>query len=147
VGLVYSINLACTWFMVGLIWLVQIVHYPLFTMADRAAFAAFEARHSALITWVVMPPMLLELATAALLVWKRPMGLPAWWAWTGLALVGVIWLSTFALQVPQHTVLAGGFDDRAHRLLVATNWIRTVAWTARGVLLLWPLPALLNRLA
>lgn len=62
--------------------------------------------------------------------------------WAGLDLIGVIWLSTRLLQVPQHRVLEAGSDPGAHRVLVASNWIRTVAWTARGILLL----ALLGRM-
>ena len=50
-----------------------------------------------------------------------------------------IWLSTFALQVPRHDELRGGFDARAHEQLVGTNWIRTVLWTLRGVVCLWML--------
>ena len=57
-------------------------------------------------------------------------------AWAGLALVVAIWLSTAVIQIPCHHRLAQGFDDRVHRRLVRTNWIRTVAWTARGVLVL-----------
>jgi hypothetical protein len=44
------------------------------------------------------------------------------------------------LQVPLHTRLARGFDPAAHRQLVRTNWLRTLAWTLRALLLL---PALL----
>ena len=138
-ALVYLLNLASTWFLVGLIWVIQMVHYPLFALADRATFPTFARMHSTRISWVVMPVMLLELGTAALLAWGADRDFPTWWAWTGLALVGVVWLSTFALQVPQHRVLATGFDARAHRVLVTTNWIRTLAWTARGLLVLWPL--------
>ncbi len=29
-----------------------------------------------------------------------------------------------------------GFDARPHRLLVATNWLRTGLWTARAALVL-----------
>ncbi|HEX2205610.1 MAG TPA: hypothetical protein VHG91_20025 [Longimicrobium sp.] len=53
----------------------------------------------------------------------------------------MVWLSTALLQVPMHGRLERGFDAAAHRRLVATNWVRTVAWTARGVLLLWSMPA------
>ena len=31
----------------------------------------------------------------------------------------------------------GAFDAQAHARLVDTNWIRTVCWTARGVIALW----------
>jgi hypothetical protein len=86
---------------------------------------------------VVIPFMLLELVTAGLLLWWRPAGFPLWAAWTGAALVAVAWLSTFLLSVPQHNALLGGFDARAHALLVGTNWVRTLVWTARGVLIFW----------
>jgi hypothetical protein len=35
-----------------------------------------------------------------------------------------------------HRRLERGFDADAHRRLVLGNWVRTVAWTARGVILL-----------
>ena len=131
---VLLIHLAATWFMVGLIWFVQIVHYPMFDRVGRDGFAAYEIAHSRLTTWVVGPPMIVEFLCALALVARRPDAIPAWWTWTGLALVGAIWLSTALLQVPLHGVLAGGFDARAHAILVASNWIRTAAWTARGIL-------------
>jgi hypothetical protein len=128
------VQAAATWFMTGLIWFVQVVHYPLFDGVGREGFAAYEARHSALTTWVVGPPMLVEAGLALWLVASRPVGVPMAWAWLGLALVGVVWAATGLLSVPQHGVLAAGFDPRAHQLLVATNWVRTLAWTARAVL-------------
>jgi hypothetical protein len=90
-----------------------------------------------LITPVVMPPMLIELGAAVWLVWQRPEAVPAWAAWLGLALVGVIWASTALLQVPAHSALTAGFDAAAHSRLVATNWLRTGAWLARAALFGW----------
>ena len=55
-------------------------------------------------------------------------------------MVGAIWLSTFALQVPCHARLGRGFSLGAWRLLVRSNWVRTVLWSARLALataLLW----------
>ena len=130
-------NLAAALFLTGLIWTVQIVHYPLFARVGAAGFAAYEAEHSARITVIVGPVMLLELAAAAALVFLRPAGVPAWAAWASLTLVGLIWASTALLQIPRHAELAAGFDAAAHAALVATNWIRTAAWTARSALLLW----------
>jgi hypothetical protein len=40
-----------------------------------------------------------------------------------------------------HARLGQGADEAALRRLVRTNWIRTLAWTARGVLVLWMLVA------
>ena len=80
--------------------------------------------------------MLVEAAAAALLVVATPDDVPRWWAIVGLALVAVVWVSTAWFQVPRHRQLGGGFDDRVWRALVATNWLRTLAWTGRGLLAL-----------
>lgn len=136
-ALVFILQLASTWFLVGLIWTIQVVHYPLFAGVGADRFPAYEADHARLITLVVGPVMLLEAFTAVALLAARPATVPAWVAWVGLGLVALIWLSTAAIQVPAHARLADGFDQAAHARLVGSNWIRTVAWTLRGLLLAW----------
>ncbi|MGK0361310.1 MAG: hypothetical protein ACI9U2_003628 [Bradymonadia bacterium] len=127
-----------TLYMTGLIWFVQLVHYPLFAEVGEDAFVAYEAAHTQRTSIAVMGAMLVELGTAIGLVWMRPALISAAEAWIGLGLVGVIWASTFVLQVPAHTRLGQGFDVATARRLVRTNWIRTVAWTARaGLCALW----------
>jgi hypothetical protein len=135
--LILLTHLAATLYMTGLIWFVQVVHYPLFNKVGTAGFAAYEEAHTRLTGWVVGPPMLIELFAAGILAAHPPDGTPGWQVWLGLGLVGVIWLSTVALQIPQHNVLGGGFDPNAHRLLVSTNWARTIAWSLRSLLALW----------
>lgn len=137
------VHLAVTGVMIGIIWFVQVVHYPLMGLAGREGYAAFQAAHSRRTAIVVAPPMLLELATGIWLVARPSPYFPACAAWIGLALIAVVWLSTFVLQVPQHRVLDGGFDAVAHRRLVLGNWVRTVAWTVRGIIVLANLPGLL----
>lgn len=140
-SLILLAQVISTWFLVGLIWTIQIVHYPLFAAVGVDRFVAYEASHTRLITWVVGPVMLVEAATAGLFVAMRPASIPAWIPWTGLGLVILIWISTAILQVPDHAKLANGFDAAAHAHLVGTNWLRTIAWTARGVILavaIWP---------
>ena len=133
------VNAAATWYLTGLIWTIQVVHYPLFAQVGKDSFAGYEASHTRRITWVVGPPMLLELVTSTALVLWRPEPLAAWWAWMGLALVGLVWVSTVVLQVPQHNRLARQFEPEAHRLLVQTNWVRTLAWSARAGLAVYAL--------
>ncbi|RLS68556.1 MAG: hypothetical protein DWI00_17440 [Planctomycetota bacterium] len=125
-----------TLFMVGLIWFVQIVHYPLYANVGREQFPEYEALHNRMTTWVVGPAMLVELVTAVLLLKYSP-NTSSMLVWTGLGLLIVIWISTAALSVPAHDVLTAGFSAEAYRKLVNTNWIRTVAWTARGVILMF----------
>ena len=132
-------QLAVSCFLTGLIWLVQVVHYPLMAKVGAERFAEYERLHAAWITPVVGPAMLAEAAIAALLLVHRPATLPAWAAWTGAALVALLWAVTFFVSVPCHGVLAQGFDAAAHERLVATNWWRTAAWTARAALSAWML--------
>lgn len=134
-NLLFLFNLLATWYMVGLIWMVQIVHYPLFDRVGSEAFSRYEADHGRLITPIVGVPMLVELVTAILLVVSGSTILPRWASVTGLGLVIAIWLSTAFLQVPCHNRLAHGFDADAYRTLVTTNWIRTLLWSARGLML------------
>ena len=121
-------------FMAGVIWVIQLVHYPLFSYADVARFAEFHAQHSARITLIVMPAMLLELGSSLALVAVTEDPLERRAAMLGVALVGVAWATTAFASVPAHGRLAGGFDAGAHRSLVATNVIRTVAWSAHAAL-------------
>lgn len=130
-------NVAATLFLVGLIWTIQMVHYPLFAQVGSENYVAYQAGHQWRITVIVLPTMILEIGTAFLMILLRPAVMPAWAAWVGAALVILIWASTFFLQVPQHSILDRGFDMRAYELLVNTNWVRTVAWSLRGGLMMW----------
>lgn len=127
---------AATLFMTGLIWVVQFVHYPLFARVGDAAHEPYQHAHMIRITWIVAPMMILELGTALALIFWRPDAIEPSLALTGLIMVLLIWLSTAALQAPAHQRLARGFDARVHQLLVRTNWIRTLLWTARSGLVL-----------
>jgi hypothetical protein len=130
-----------TFFMVGLIWFVQVVHYPLFAEVARLGgepgFASYAAKHSARTTLVVGPVMLVELVCAGVLLLWKPPHLPWWSVITGALLLSVIWVSTAFLQVPRHAELSAGFQTLVHQSLVGTNWLRTVLWTLRGGLALW----------
>ncbi len=133
------LNLASTLAMTGIIWFVQVVHYPLFANVGADGFARYEALHATRTGWVVAPLMVLELATALALLSPslRPANVSQLSAWIAAALVGAIWLSTAFLQVPLHGQLASGYDAAVLDRLVATNWIRTIAWTARSGIVLW----------
>ena len=85
-------NAAATFFMVGLTWFVQIVHYPLFPNVGEGGFAEYHRLHSDRTTRVVLPPMAVELATSFLLLLDPPAGE------TALAAAGaVLALSTWVL--------------------------------------------------
>jgi hypothetical protein len=133
ISIVVWINLGSTLYLLGLIWCIQIVHYPLMNHVGSDRFREFHRRHGLRVTLVVVAPMLVEMASAvALAVWV-PKGVEPWLPMIGLILVVVIWISTFVIQVPVHRHLALGFDSIAHRRLVNSNWLRTAAWSLRAV--------------
>jgi hypothetical protein len=127
--LVLVSHLAATLFMVGAVWFVQVVHYPL--MAGQSA--AYAREHGWRTGRILGPVMMLELVTAVLLAWFAP----AWPYLVALLLLLGIWVSTFCVQVPCHNRLVVEFDADVHRRLVATNWLRTVLWSMRGGIALW----------
>ncbi len=124
------VHYAVTGALVGLIWTIQMVHYPLFAQVGPEHFVAYHRRHTREITLVVGPLMLAELVTAALLVLE---GNRDPWLLASLPLLALIWISTGFVQIPLHNTLTSGFDAHEHRRLVTTNWWRTAAWSARGI--------------
>lgn len=132
-ALIVHAGTAC--FMAGLIWFVQIVHYPLMRLVPPGEFSAYERAHQSRVTRIVAPVMLIEsLATAMILmppeggVTGDPM------RWAAAVLLVVNHAATFGILVPLHARLARGHDDALVACLVRMNWIRTFAWTARAVI-------------
>ena len=123
--------------MVGLIWLIQIVHYPLFNLVGKNEFQVYHNGHSVLITPLVGTVMIIELISSIILFIFPPKNVSLIVPTIGVILVLIIWASTAFLQIPQHNALANAYELEAHNFLVQTNWIRTIAWSMRGFLLLY----------
>ncbi len=132
-SLIFTFHSAATWALVGLIWTVQLVHYPLFAQVGVESFKEYHKRHTNQITWIVAPLMLSELLTAAWLAFAARQDA---WFMASLVPLAFNWLSTWRVQVPLHDKLATGFEVRVHQRLVSSNWWRTVAWSLRGISLL-----------
>jgi hypothetical protein len=129
--LAFSIHLAVTWMLVGLIWVVQILVYPQFQKVAAAEFNAYHFSHCLRIGLIVAPLLFTEIATSAWLLYAGQRTLPFV---ISLGLIPVVWLCTAVFQAPMHIKLMRGFDAPLIHRLILTNWIRTLAWTARGVL-------------
>jgi hypothetical protein len=114
--------------MTGVVWFVQIVHYPLFGAVGSEHWSRYHAGHTQRTGWVVAPLMIAELASAGVIVLQDATAL----ALGGLALAAATWVLTFALAVPDHGRLEHGFDPGVARRLVTAGWLRTTAWTAHG---------------
>jgi len=128
------LNLTSTLIMVGVIWFVQIVHYPLMKEVGPSKFTEYETLHQRLTTYVVFPPMVVELVTSIYLCFHPPTGSPQLLWWIGAFLVLGLWTSTFLVQVPLHKSLMDSYNDRNLNTLIQSNWVRTIAWSLRAVI-------------
>ncbi|MEO0494270.1 MAG: hypothetical protein AAF081_12740 [Actinomycetota bacterium] len=136
------VHAAATWFLVGLIWTIQVVHYPLFAKVGEAGFVAYEAAHTRLISLIVGPAMLVEGIATLWLFFAPPDGLSRTLPLIAGLVLAVVHLSTITLQVPAHGRLEQGWNPVVADRLVRTNWIRTLGWTTRGVLALLMIDAI-----
>ncbi len=128
------VNIVCTFIMVGVIWLIQIVNYPLFDHIGTESFAKYHNQHVWRVTLVVALPMFFEAVTASLMLWYPYPHVPPVLLIYGMVLIFVIWLSTLFLLVPQHDSLLKEYNDKAYVRINIFNWIRTIAWTMRGII-------------
>jgi hypothetical protein len=135
--LVLLVQTAAAWYMVGFIWTMQVLHYPLFDRVGSDAFAAYETEHNRRFGALVGPGIVLVAVTAVIQLFVRPASSVLAAAIGELVLLIVIIVSTVLYQAPQHGRLSSGFNPAAYRTLVNSNWVRTIAWTALGLLDLW----------
>lgn len=133
--------------MVGLIWTIQVVHYPLFDRVDPSKWVDFHQSHSARISVVVGPIMAAEGLSTLWLLFRRPASVSPVLTWAGAILVAVVLGATVFVSVPFHNRLGVRFSPEAHRQLVLTNWIRTIGWTMRGIVACLMIAAYLKPLA
>ncbi|MFN5756103.1 MAG: hypothetical protein ACK54F_13805 [Planctomycetia bacterium] len=128
--------------MCGVIWFVQIIHYPLFVRLDGPDATDYAQENQRRTGSVVIPFMLVEGLAAAALAWRPPPGVPFPVAIAGVAIVVALWLSTALVQMPLHARLAReGESPAVVAALVRSNWLRTALWSARAALAVWMLRA------
>lgn len=122
----------CTVFMTGLIWTIQIVHYPSFGFVKEERYREFQHFHMRRITFIVGPLMLIELLTGALILFKNYQHIPYV---VSVVLLALIWLNTAILNVPIHNKLLSEGDEGLFKKLVLSNWPRTILWSVRSLIL------------
>lgn len=126
--------------MVGLIWTIHTVHYPLFAHVGESTYAAFQSQHVDRIGKLLFLPWLTEgITLLAILVLvffgnQRNLRLPAFLNGGGMAIALII--SGF-WSAPAHGDLADGFNAAVHDRLMTANLVRSLAWTLCGVCAIW----------
>lgn len=128
-ALALSLNHMSALYMCGVIWLVQLIHYPSFSKINSGSFQQFHSQHTTAMSFIVGPVMVIELLTSVWLLHDETNLSNL----TNVIFVISLWLLTFLVSVPLHNKLALGHDPAVLQSLVQTNWPRTVLWTLRAV--------------
>ncbi len=134
------VHAAASMFMVGLIWTIHYVHYPLFAYVGETTYASFQAVHVERIGRLLFVPWLTEgftligILVLAFLGGRKTLRVPA--VLNGAAMAVVLVMSGF-WSAPAHARLADGFDKAVHDQLMTVNLIRSLAWTVCGACSIW----------
>jgi len=132
------LNLCLAALLSGLIWTIQLVHYPSFLDVGTEEYLVYQRNHMRNISYLVIPLMLLELGFGAYLQIQHHISPIHWTISLSSALLGLIWITTFVVSSPLHgQLVAVGYDREIIRKLINTNWIRTFAWTFRFLIFFW----------
>ena len=130
--LLLKVNFISTSVMVGVIWVIQLLHYPSFHFINDQKYIEFQHFHMKRISFIVVPVMLIELASALSLAYFFRSSLTI----ILLALLLGIWAITFIFFTNMHQKLTDGYDHSIVDRLVQINWSRTALWSLRLIILL-----------
>ncbi len=128
-------HIAVTFFMTGVIYVIQLLHYPSFHFFPETEFGTKMKWHQYQVSWIVMPAMVVEIATGGWICWKLHFSDLIWNI--NMLLIICIWLSTAVLQGPTHQKLIHGKNEKHITFLCRTNWIRVLLWSVRSAMLGW----------
>ncbi len=123
--------ISCAW-MSGLIWVMQVLHYPFFAKIRESEFANAHSSHTHRIIYLVGPPMFIEVITAIILI--RDTDEPILFVINFIMIIFIL-MNTIFFSIPIHNGLRLIQDFKKIELLVLTNWPRTILWSLRLILL------------
>ena len=133
--MIYNLHILTTLFMWGFITCIQLIHYPMIRFLQPESRPVFEKFHQRQISPLVVFSMGLEAFTGLWLCYVHSF---KGFYLIGLTLIVLIWLSTLLLQVPMHNNIAKGVKvESSTNRLIRTNWIRTVLWTVRALVVVF----------
>ena len=133
IDILSDVHFISTSLMVGIIWVIQLLHYPAFNFIKESDYVEFQHFHMQRISFIVVPVMILELFSAFMLVYYVRSNLLI----LCLIILLFIWLITFVFFTKLHQSLLDGYDKKIVDKLVKINWSRTVLWSLRLIILIY----------
>ena len=131
------IHIISTSIMVGVIWVIQLVHYPSFKYVNESDYINFQKYHMSNISYIVFPVMFTELITALIILF---FGEKSLFFVLSLICLFLIWVITGVLFTKYHSILKEGKDLMIIEKMIKANWIRALLWTMRLIMILFVIP-------
>ena len=128
-NLLIDIHFLSTSVMVGVIWVIQLLHYPSFHFVQKSDYPKFQQFHMSRISLIVIPAMIIEFITGIMML---QFGFSSNFLFiSSLVILITIWGITFIFFTKMHQVLISGYNEIIVNRLISINWSRTLLWSLR----------------
>ena len=128
-----DIHFLSTSIMVGVIWVIQLLHYPSFHFVQKSDYPKFQQFHMSRISFIVIPAMIIEFITGIIML---QFGFSSNFLFiSSLVILITIWGITFIFFTKMHQVLISGYNEIIVNRLISINWSRTLLWSLRLLIL------------
>ncbi|MCW3120040.1 MAG: hypothetical protein JWM28_4122 [Chitinophagaceae bacterium] len=133
--LIYGVYTFLAAYNAGSMTTLQIQHYGIYPFVGKENFKSYmNANNKAALIPAILPGMFM-LILSILLLFTRPPFMTTFEAFASFALNIIAFISTFRWQRKLQSDMArSGYDESKIKLLVSTNWIRTIAFLLLSML-------------
>jgi hypothetical protein len=142
----FLIAFALVFYGVGASFMESFVNYPTWRLIGANEFRAYHQALSPLVIGYMVIPMLIGTVLTILLLWLKPAPFPRWAIGLAVVLQLIIWVSTFAIQIPMQMQLGrdGLSVPLINQLMFSNWWLRKVPQIINALLFLWLMSLLLR---
>lgn len=136
---IFLIAFALVFYGTGAAVIESFVNYASWPFIGDDEFIAYHQFISPRVLAFLVAPLLLGTAFTILMLWSRPVAIPAWAVWAAIAAQAVVWVSTVTIQVPIQLQLSDhGLSVELIERLIETNfWLRRIPYAICAGLFLW----------
>lgn len=133
--IIYAVYTFLATYNAGNMMSLQLQHYGIYPFVGKENFKSYiSANNKAALIPAILPAMVM-LILSVILIFIRPVFMTTWEAIVSLALNIIAFISTFKWQRKLQSDMANtGYDEGKIKLLLSTNWIRTIAFILLGIL-------------
>ncbi len=136
---IFLIAFALVFYGNGAAFIESFVNYPSWHLISASEFTAYHQFISPRVLTFLVAPAVLGTVFTILMLWSRPVAIPAWSVWVAIAAQAIVWISTATIQVPIQLQLSdhGLSTELIDRLIVTNIWLRRIPYAICAGMILW----------